>query len=107
MTDRGREFIGNGFTRLLKDWYRPTEGLAPAEVQVHSGDAHLVIRKVLEEFAVIQAKYKLLENHSPLLVNDNSSKPVPGYDPGHNLENGNQEPQRTGLKGIPGAKELD
>ncbi|KAJ9086097.1 hypothetical protein DSO57_1007501 [Entomophthora muscae] len=57
-------------------------------------DARLVIGKVLEEFAVIQAKYKLLENHSPLLGNDNSSKLVPGYDPGHNLGTGNQEPHR-------------
>ncbi|KAJ9081653.1 hypothetical protein DSO57_1012322 [Entomophthora muscae] len=45
MIDRGREFIGNEFTRLLKDWYRPTEGLAPADVQVHGGDARLVIGK--------------------------------------------------------------
>ncbi|KAJ9088564.1 hypothetical protein DSO57_1021835, partial [Entomophthora muscae] len=67
MTDRGREFIGNEFTRLLQEWYRPTEGLAPAEVQVYDGDACLVIGKMLEEFALMQAKYKLLANHSPLL----------------------------------------
>ncbi|KAJ9058683.1 hypothetical protein DSO57_1010023 [Entomophthora muscae] len=79
MTDRGREFIGNELTRLLKDWYRPTEGLAPAEVQVHVGDAHLVIGKVL---------------HLLLLGNDNSSKLAPGYDPGHNLGTGEQEPQK-------------
>ncbi|KAJ9056787.1 hypothetical protein DSO57_1029507 [Entomophthora muscae] len=82
MTDRGREFIGNEFTRLLKDWYRPTEGLAPAEVQVHGGDACL-------------AKYKLLANHLSLLGNDDSSKPVPGYDPGHIFGNGDQEPHRN------------
>ncbi|KAJ9067986.1 hypothetical protein DSO57_1033310 [Entomophthora muscae] len=85
MTDRGREFIGNEFTR-------PTEGLAPAEVQVHGGNARLVIGKVLEEFAVIQAKYKLLINYSPLLGKDNSSKLVHGYDPGHTLGTGDQEP---------------
>ncbi|KAJ9066441.1 hypothetical protein DSO57_1009426 [Entomophthora muscae] len=48
MTDRGREFIKNEFTRLLKDWYRPKEDLAPVEGQVHGGDALLVIGKVLE-----------------------------------------------------------
>ncbi|KAJ9085673.1 hypothetical protein DSO57_1011822 [Entomophthora muscae] len=92
MTDRGREFIGAEFTRLLQDWYCPTEGLAPAEVQVYGEDACLVIGKVLEEFALMQAKYKLLTNHSPLLGDDNSSKPVPGYDPGHTLGTGGQEP---------------
>ncbi|KAJ9086134.1 hypothetical protein DSO57_1007249 [Entomophthora muscae] len=84
MTDRGRE--------LLQDWYRPKEGLAPAEVQVYGGYVCLVIGKVLEEFALMQAKYKLLANHSSLLGNDNSSKPVPGYDPGHTLGSGEQEP---------------
>ncbi|KAJ9086452.1 hypothetical protein DSO57_1003789 [Entomophthora muscae] len=74
MMNRGREFIGGEFARLLQDWYWPTEGLAPAEVQVYGGDACLVIGKVLEEFALMQAKYKLLTNHSPLLENDNSSK---------------------------------
>ncbi|KAJ9063707.1 hypothetical protein DSO57_1038142, partial [Entomophthora muscae] len=74
----------------------PTEGLAPAEAQVHDEDARLVIGKVLEEFAVMQAKYKykLLINHSSLLGNDNSSKPVPGYEPGHTLGTGDQEPHR-------------
>ncbi|KAJ9076852.1 hypothetical protein DSO57_1022295 [Entomophthora muscae] len=71
------------------------EGLAPAEVQVHGGDAHLVIGKGLEEFAVMQAKYKLLINHSPLLGNDDSCKPVPVYDPGHTLGTDNQEPHIT------------
>ncbi|KAJ9087761.1 hypothetical protein DSO57_1030049 [Entomophthora muscae] len=94
MTDRGREFIGAKFTRLLQDWYWPTEGLAPTKVQVYGGDAHLVIRKVLEEFVLMQAKYKLLINHSPLLGNANSSKLVPGYDPGHTLRTGDQEPHR-------------
>ncbi|KAJ9059857.1 hypothetical protein DSO57_1037215 [Entomophthora muscae] len=75
-----------------KDWYWPTEGLGPAKVQVYGGDACLVIWKVLEEFALMQAKYKLLNNHSPLLENDNSSKPVAGYDPGHTLGTGDQEP---------------
>ncbi|KAJ9077621.1 hypothetical protein DSO57_1015048 [Entomophthora muscae] len=56
-----------------------------------------MIGKVLEEFAVMQAKYKLLINHSPLLGNDNSSKPVPGYAPGHTLETGNQEPHKGEL----------
>ncbi|KAJ9053539.1 hypothetical protein DSO57_1023268 [Entomophthora muscae] len=92
MTDRGREFIGGEFARLLQDWYWPTEGLGPAKVQVYGGDACLVIWKVLEEFALMQAKYKLLNNHSPLLENDNSSKPVAGYDPGHTLGTGDQEP---------------
>ncbi|KAJ9081053.1 hypothetical protein DSO57_1018674 [Entomophthora muscae] len=46
----------------------------------------------MEEFALMQAKYKLLTNHSPLLGNDNSSKLVPGYDPGHTLGTGDQEP---------------
>ncbi|KAJ9061341.1 hypothetical protein DSO57_1021528 [Entomophthora muscae] len=95
MPVRGREFIGNEFTRLLQDWYRPTEGLAPAEVQVYGGDAHLVIGKVLEEFAVMQVKYKLLISHSPLIENDNSSKPVPGYDPGNTLGTGGQETHNT------------
>ncbi|KAJ9048308.1 hypothetical protein DSO57_1036315 [Entomophthora muscae] len=94
MTDRGREFIGNEFTRLLQEWYWPPTGLAPSEVQVHGGDARLVVGKVLEEFAVIQAKYKLLINPSPLLENDNSSKPVPVYNPGHTLGTGGQEPHR-------------
>ncbi|KAJ9072760.1 hypothetical protein DSO57_1023934 [Entomophthora muscae] len=92
MTDRGREFIGTEFTRLLQDWYQPTEGLAPSEVQVYGGDACLVIGKVLEEVALMQAKYKLLTNHSPLLGNNISSKSVPGYDPGHTLGTGDQEP---------------
>ncbi|KAJ9090599.1 hypothetical protein DSO57_1000451 [Entomophthora muscae] len=95
MTNRGREFIGGEFARLLQGWYWPTEGLAPAEVQVYSGDACLVIGKVLEEFALMQAKYKLLINHSPLLENDNSSKLVPGYNPGHTLGIGDQEPHNT------------
>ncbi|KAJ9058235.1 hypothetical protein DSO57_1014461, partial [Entomophthora muscae] len=30
----------------------------------------------------------------PLLVNANSSKPVPGYDPGHTLGTDNQEPHK-------------
>ncbi|KAJ9075604.1 hypothetical protein DSO57_1034334 [Entomophthora muscae] len=94
MMDKGREFIGNECIRLLQDWYRPTEGLAPAEVQVYGEEARLVIKKVLEEFAVMQAKYKLLANHSPLLGNDNSSEPVPGYDPRHNLGTDGQEPHR-------------
>ncbi|KAJ9080986.1 hypothetical protein DSO57_1019214 [Entomophthora muscae] len=98
MTDRGREFIGNEFTRLLQEWYRPTEELAPAEVQVHDGDACLVIGKVLEEFAVMQAKYKLLIKPLPLLGNDNSSKPVPGYNPGHTLGTGDQEPHNSRQK---------
>ncbi|KAJ9051867.1 hypothetical protein DSO57_1000527 [Entomophthora muscae] len=92
MTNRGREFIGGEFAKLLQDWYRPTEGLAPAEVQVYDGYTCLVIGKVLEEFALMQAKYKLLINHSPLLENDGSSKLVPGYDPGHALGTGDQEP---------------
>ncbi|KAJ9088796.1 hypothetical protein DSO57_1019658 [Entomophthora muscae] len=92
MIDRERELIGNGFTRLSKDWYRPTEQLAPAEVQVHDENARLVIEKVLEEFAVMQARYKLQESHLSLLENDHSFKPVPGYDPGHTLGTGYQEP---------------
>ncbi|KAJ9065944.1 hypothetical protein DSO57_1014564 [Entomophthora muscae] len=78
MTDRGREFIKGEFARLLQDWYQSTEGLAPAEVQVYGRDALLVIGNVLEEFALMQAKYKLLTNHSPLLENDNFSNLVPG-----------------------------
>ncbi|KAJ9067774.1 hypothetical protein DSO57_1035802 [Entomophthora muscae] len=66
---------------------------------MHGGDARLAIEKVLEEFAVMQDKYKLLENHSPLLGNDNSYKPVPGYDQGHTLGTGNQEPHRYVPKG--------
>ncbi|KAJ9084194.1 hypothetical protein DSO57_1026963 [Entomophthora muscae] len=99
MTDRGREFIGEEFARLLQDWYQPTEGLVPAEVQVYGGDALLVIGKVLEEFALMQAKYKLLTNHSPLLENDDSSKLVPGYDPGHTLGTGDQEPHSFAISG--------
>ncbi|KAJ9087034.1 hypothetical protein DSO57_1037230, partial [Entomophthora muscae] len=30
--------------------------------------------------------------------NDNSSKPVPGYDPGHTLGTSNQEPHKKGTK---------
>ncbi|KAJ9058270.1 hypothetical protein DSO57_1013960 [Entomophthora muscae] len=85
MTDRGREFTGNEFTRLLKDWYRPTEGLVPDEVQVYGGDVRLVIGIVLEEFAVMQA------NYLPLLENDNSFQLVPGHDPGHAMGTGEQE----------------
>ncbi|KAJ9075392.1 hypothetical protein DSO57_1036599 [Entomophthora muscae] len=40
----------------------------------------------------MQAQYKLLASQHHLLVNDDSSKPVLGYDPGHTLETGNQEP---------------
>ncbi|KAJ9076191.1 hypothetical protein DSO57_1028594 [Entomophthora muscae] len=43
----------------------------------------------------MQAKYKLLTNHSSLLENDNSSKPVPGYSPGHTLGTGDQKPHRN------------
>ncbi|KAJ9063966.1 hypothetical protein DSO57_1035401 [Entomophthora muscae] len=67
-------------------------GAGACEVQVHGEDARLVIGKVLKEFSVMQAKYKLLINHSPLLGNDNSSKPVPGYDPGHTLGTGTRNP---------------
>ncbi|KAJ9084894.1 hypothetical protein DSO57_1019398 [Entomophthora muscae] len=97
MANREREFIGGEFARLLQDWYQPTKGLAPAEVQVYSGDACLVIVKVLEEFALMQAKYKLLTNPSPLLENDDSSKLVPGYNPGHTMGTGDQEPHRPPL----------
>ncbi|KAJ9067942.1 hypothetical protein DSO57_1033808 [Entomophthora muscae] len=99
MTDRGREFIGGEFARLLQDWYWLTEGLAPDEVQVYNGDAHLLIGKVLEEFALMQAKYKLLTNNSLLLENDNSSRLVPGYDPGHTLGTGDQEPHKSSMRG--------
>ncbi|KAJ9073574.1 hypothetical protein DSO57_1014761 [Entomophthora muscae] len=57
---------------------------------MHGGDAHLAMGKVLEEFSLMQAKYKLLASHTPLLGNDSSSKPVPGYDPGHTMETGEQ-----------------
>ncbi|KAJ9053822.1 hypothetical protein DSO57_1020418 [Entomophthora muscae] len=40
----------------------------------------------------MQAKYKLLINPSPPLEDDNSSKPVPGYDLGHTLGTDDQEP---------------
>ncbi|KAJ9052705.1 hypothetical protein DSO57_1031654 [Entomophthora muscae] len=40
----------------------------------------------------MQAKYKLPTNPSPLLENDDSSKPVPGYNPGHTMGTGDQEP---------------
>ncbi|KAJ9072479.1 hypothetical protein DSO57_1027107 [Entomophthora muscae] len=86
MTNRGREFIREEFARLLQEWYWPPEGLAPAEVQV------------LEEFALMQAKYKLLTNPSPLLENDNSSKPVPGYNPGHTMGTGDQKPHKVALR---------
>ncbi|KAJ9083146.1 hypothetical protein DSO57_1037614 [Entomophthora muscae] len=105
MTYKGQEFIGKEFTRLLKDWYMPTEGLAPAEVKVHGGDARLVIGKVLEEFALMHAQYQLLASQHPLLVNDNSSKPVPGYDPGHTLGTGDQEPHNRTLLSL-GIKQL-
>ncbi|KAJ9076367.1 hypothetical protein DSO57_1026996 [Entomophthora muscae] len=92
MSNRGREFIREEFARLLQDWYWHTGGLAPAKVQVYGRDACLVIGKVLEEFAFMQAKYKLLTNPSPLLENDDSSKLVPGYNPGHTMRTGDQEP---------------
>ncbi|KAJ9083842.1 hypothetical protein DSO57_1030565 [Entomophthora muscae] len=106
MSDKGRGFIGNEFTRLLKVWYRPTEGLAPAESQVHTGYACLVIGKVLEEFEGIQARYKLLAGHLTLLENDNSSKPVPGYDPGHTLGTDDQEPHSPSTPLEPSNKTL-
>ncbi|KAJ9052176.1 hypothetical protein DSO57_1036829 [Entomophthora muscae] len=83
MTDRGREFIGLEFTRLLKNWYQPPESLAPEEVQVHGGGALLVLGKVLEDFAII---------HMPQLDNDNPFQPVPGFDPGHIIRTGKKEP---------------
>ncbi|KAJ9076383.1 hypothetical protein DSO57_1026850 [Entomophthora muscae] len=95
MSNRGREFIREEFARLLQDWYCPTGGLEPTEVQVYSGDAHLVIGKILEEFTLMQAKYKLLTNLSLLLENDNSSKLVPGYDPRHTMGTGDQEPHSS------------
>ncbi|KAJ9052461.1 hypothetical protein DSO57_1033929 [Entomophthora muscae] len=101
MINRGREFIGGEFARLLQDWYWPTEGLAPAEVQVYGGDACLVIGKVLEEFSLMQAKYKLLTNHSPLLGNVNSSKPVSGYNPGHTMGTGDQDPHTPSCQCFP------
>ncbi|KAJ9053490.1 hypothetical protein DSO57_1023756 [Entomophthora muscae] len=97
MSNRGREFIGEEFEMLLQGWYWPTGRLAPAEVQVYSGDTCLVIGKVLEEFALMQAKYKLLTNPSSLLENDNSSKLVPGYSPGHTMGTGDQEPHNIHL----------
>ncbi|KAJ9065919.1 hypothetical protein DSO57_1014753, partial [Entomophthora muscae] len=100
MTSRGREFFGGEFARLLHDWYQPKEGLAPAEVQVYGGDTCLVIGKVLEEFAIMQAKYKLLTHHSLLLENDNSSKPVPGYNPGHILGLVTRNPTRAQCRGL-------
>ncbi|KAJ9088025.1 hypothetical protein DSO57_1027218 [Entomophthora muscae] len=103
MSNRGREFIREEFARLLQDWYQPPEGLALAEVQVYGGDAHLVIGKVLKEFALMQAKYKLLTNPSPLLENDDSSKPVPGYDPGNTMGTGDQEPHTLLLASLRGS----
>ncbi|KAJ9059502.1 hypothetical protein DSO57_1001574 [Entomophthora muscae] len=46
----------------------------------------------------MQANYKLLTNHSPLQENDDSSKPVPGYDPGRTLGTGDQEPHKGTLR---------
>ncbi|KAJ9067762.1 hypothetical protein DSO57_1035937 [Entomophthora muscae] len=46
----------------------------------------------------MQARYKLLAGHLPLLENDNSSKPVPGYDPGHTLGTGDQEPHNLHIR---------
>ncbi|KAJ9069965.1 hypothetical protein DSO57_1013466 [Entomophthora muscae] len=48
----------------------------------------------------MQAKYKLLTNHSPLLGNDDSSKLVPGYNPGHTLGTGDQEPHKSPTQGL-------
>ncbi|KAJ9060084.1 hypothetical protein DSO57_1034651 [Entomophthora muscae] len=47
----------------------------------------------------MQAKYKLLTNHSSLLENNNSSKPVPGYNPGHTLGTDDQEPHKSPTQG--------
>ncbi|KAJ9083400.1 hypothetical protein DSO57_1035130 [Entomophthora muscae] len=99
MLNKGREFIREEFARLLQDWYRLTGGLVPAEVQVYGGDTCLVIQKVLEEFALMQAKYKLLTNPSPLLENDDSFKPVPGYNPEHTMGTGDQEPHKSPTRG--------
>ncbi|KAJ9087466.1 hypothetical protein DSO57_1033126 [Entomophthora muscae] len=49
----------------------------------------------------MQAKYKLLINPSPLLENDDSSKPVPGYNPGHTMGTGDQEPHSHPLDAPP------
>ncbi|KAJ9069017.1 hypothetical protein DSO57_1022894 [Entomophthora muscae] len=42
-----------------------------------------------------ETQYKLLASQHPLLVNDDSSKPVSDYDPGHTLGTGDQEPHNT------------
>ncbi|KAJ9056770.1 hypothetical protein DSO57_1029645 [Entomophthora muscae] len=94
-----RKFASSKSAQEEWEKYQPTGGLAPAEVQVYGGDTCLVIGKVLEEFALMQAKYKLLTNPSPLLENDDSSKPVPGYNPGHTMGTGDQEPHNRVAQG--------
>ncbi|KAJ9069567.1 hypothetical protein DSO57_1017370 [Entomophthora muscae] len=47
----------------------------------------------------MQAQYKLLASQHPPLVNDDSSKPVPGYDLGQTLRTGDQEPHKSPARG--------
>ncbi|KAJ9050670.1 hypothetical protein DSO57_1012429 [Entomophthora muscae] len=85
MTTRGKEFIERKFKRLLQEWYQPKEGFIPPEAKFYGENACMVIKKVLEEFAAIHSKYKLLSKESPHLKNDTPTQLVPGFDPGHTL----------------------
>ncbi|KAJ9076731.1 hypothetical protein DSO57_1023376 [Entomophthora muscae] len=83
MTTRGKKFIGYEFKRLFKDWYQPKDGLAPAEVKVFRGGAHLVIGKILNEFAAMKTKYKPQTKKLPHLENENPFQLAPGFNPGN------------------------
>ena len=85
MTPRGKECLGNEFRRFFQDWYQPKEESTQAEVMVYEGDARMVIGKVLEEFAALQARFNTLAKGPDHLLNDNLSQPAPGIDPGHVL----------------------
>ncbi|KAJ9055341.1 hypothetical protein DSO57_1004858 [Entomophthora muscae] len=83
MTTLGKEFIGDEFRRLFKDFYQPKDGLAPAEVKVYEEDVHLVIGKVLKEFAAMQTRNNPQPKKLPHLENGNPLQLTPGFGPGH------------------------
>ncbi|KAJ9069316.1 hypothetical protein DSO57_1019726 [Entomophthora muscae] len=83
MTTIGKEFIGDEFRRLFKDWYQPKDGIASAEVKVYGEDMYLVIGKVLKEFAAMQTRNNTQPKKLSHLENGNPLQLAPGFDPGH------------------------
>ncbi|KAJ9076888.1 hypothetical protein DSO57_1021965 [Entomophthora muscae] len=79
MTLKGKDFLENEVKRL------PKEGSTPAEVMVYREDARIVIKKMFEDFAILQAKYNILSKESLHLKNDNPSQPAPDNGPGYVL----------------------